>query len=64
MIDFIKNLDFMGREFKFNIGGGMGDTYKTLFKRIFIIVSSNSFLNITLVLRSGYLFTGITFNDY
>jgi len=44
MIDFIKNLDFMGREFKFNIGGGMGDTYKTTFGGLLSLFQAIGFL--------------------
>jgi len=44
MIDFIKNLDFMGREFKFNIGGGMKDTYKTTFGGFLSLIQVIGFL--------------------
>jgi len=44
MLDFITNLDFMGREFKFNIGGGMGEVYKTLFGGLLSILQVIGFI--------------------
>ena len=44
MFEFVRSLDFMGRQFKFNFGEGLGDIYKTLLGGLLCLLQVFGFL--------------------